>query len=127
MDDSSLAITDQQLTDVVGWFYARVRKDPQLGPVFEGAVNDWNRHLHKLVAFWSSVMAGTGRYRGNPMQAHAAHAAAIRPEHFDRWLALWRQTTDEVLPPALAAAMQDRAERMAVALRRHVHRTAAIT
>lgn len=111
-------LTEAQLTDLVGWFYARVRRDPLLGPVFEGAVADWNAHLHKLVTFWSSVIDGTGRYRGNPMRAHALLAGAVRPEMFDRWLALWRETTAEVLPPPLATLLQERAERMADALRR---------
>jgi hemoglobin len=113
-------LTEQQLTDVVGWFYARVRRDPLLGPVFERHVADWDAHLHKLVAFWSSVVAGSGRYRGSPMQAHAALGDAITPAMFDRWLELWRETTAKVLPPPQAALMQDRAERMAIALRRAV-------
>ena len=115
-------LTDQQLTDLVGWFYARVRKDPLLGPVFENAVHDWNAHLHRLVAFWSSVIDGTGRYRGNPMRVHAAHAASITPAMFDRWLALWRETTSEVVPPQTAALLQERAERMAITLRKAVAR-----
>jgi hemoglobin len=114
------ALSEEQLTEVVGRFYARVRRDAVLGPVFEGAVEDWNRHLHTLVAFWSSVVNGSGRYRGSPMQAHAAHAGLIEPAMFDRWLALWRETTARVLPPAEAALMQERAERMAVALRKGI-------
>jgi hemoglobin len=120
--DAPLILTEEQLTDVVGWFYARVRKDPLLGPVFDDAVHDWNRHLHKLVAFWASVMNGAGRYHGSPTQAHAAHADRIKPEMFDRWLALWRETTSEVLPAPAATAMQDRAARMAVALQRSLRR-----
>ena len=112
--------TEQQLTDVVGWFYARVRKDALLGPVFEGAVADWNAHLHKLVAFWSSVMTGSGRYRGSPMQAHAALGSAITPAMFARWLTLWHETTEAGLPPDLARAMQDKAAQMALALGRAV-------
>lgn len=118
MDAQPISLTDEQLTDVVGWFYARVRKDALLGPVFEDAVHDWNIHLHKLVAFWASVMNGSGRYRGSPVLAHAAHKARITPGMFDRWLALWRETTDEVLPAPAAVAMQNRAARMAEALKR---------
>lgn len=115
-------LNEQELTDLVGWFYARVRRDPLLGPVFDAAVHDWNAHLHRLVAFWSSVVNGSGRYRGNPMQAHARHAGQIAPEMFDRWLALWRETTRDVLDPARATVMQQRAARMAVALRRAIAR-----
>lgn len=118
----SARIAEEDLVEVVGRFYARVRRDALLGPVFDHGVHDWNRHLHRLVAFWSSVINGTGRYRGDPMAVHAAvHAAqAITPQMFDRWLGLWRETTMAVLDPPGAALMQERAERMADAIRRHI-------
>ena len=111
-------IAEEDLVEVVGRFYARVRRDALLGPVFDHGVHDWNRHLHRLVAFWSSVINGTGRYRGDPMAIHAAQA--ITPQMFDRWLGLWRETTVAVLDPPSAALMQERAERMADAIRRHI-------
>ena len=98
-----LPIAEDELVEVVGRFYARVRRDALLGPVFDVAVHDWNRHLHRLVAFWSSVINGSGRYRGDPMAVHAAQA--ITPVMFDRWLTLWRETTQAVLDPPRAALM----------------------
>lgn len=114
---TSALLDDDQLTDLVGYFYARVRRDPLLGPVFADHVDDWDRHLHRLVAFWSSVVNRSGRYRGNPVRTHAAIAGAITPPMFDRWLALWRETSADVLPPHLAMLVQHRAARMAAALR----------
>ncbi|MDB5698619.1 MAG: preprotein translocase subunit TatC, partial [Alphaproteobacteria bacterium] len=80
------------------------------------AIDDWPMHLDKLQAFWSSVMLTTGRYKGRPMPAHVKHADAISPASFERWLSLWRQTTEELLDPAAAAAMQDKAEQIAESL-----------
>jgi hemoglobin len=40
----------------------------------------------------------------------------MSPARFERWLALWAQTTDELCPPALAATMQARAAQIAVSL-----------
>jgi hemoglobin len=110
-------VTDADLQRLVDAFYARVRGDALLGPVFEAAVGDWPEHLQKLGSFWSSVMRTTGRYKGSPMGAHLRHAASIRPEMFDRWLALWRETAAGELAAEDAAAVIDKAERIAESLK----------
>lgn len=109
-------ITEAGLRDLVGRFYAKVRQDPLIGPVFNGAIHDWGEHLDRLHAFWSSVMLASGRYKGRPLPAHIKHGDSIRPESFERWLTLWRETTEEVMPPAAAAALQDKAARIAESL-----------
>ena len=109
-------IDEEALGRLVGRFYARVRQDPLIGPVFNGAIHDWDEHLERLQAFWSSVMLTSGRYKGRPLPAHLKHADAIRPESFERWLALWSETTSELLEPDAAAAMQEKATRIAESL-----------
>jgi len=109
-------ITEERLTVLVDLFYARVRQDPLIGPVFEGAIGDWPEHLERLQAFWSSVMLTSGRYKGRPLPAHVRHADAITPESFDRWLMLWKEATEEVLDAESAAAMQAKAARIAESL-----------
>lgn len=97
---------------IIDRFYQRVRADSQLGPVF-GVVNDWDTHLRTLCDFWSSLMLTSGRYKGNPLAMHIAHADKITPEMFTRWLNLWRETTNEIVAPSIAAEMQAKAERIA--------------
>jgi len=109
-------IDEAALERVIPAFYARVRADAAIGPLFEAAVHDWPGHLEKLVAFWSSVMLTTGRYKGSPVAEHLKHKAAITPAMFDRWLAIWADTTDELLAPAAAAALQAKAARIAESL-----------
>ena len=109
-------MTEEQLSTLVDRFYAKVREDAVLGPVFNGAVGDWSEHLDKLSAFWSSVMLTTGRYKGNPMAAHIKHQSAIEPAMFARWLELWRETAREVLDERGAAAVIAKAERIAESL-----------
>lgn len=109
-------ITEEALAALVDRFYAKVRRDPLLAPVFEGAVSAWPEHLEQLAAFWSSVMLTTGRYKGNPMAAHIRLGEAVTPALFARWLALWRETTAENFPPEVAARLQDKAERIAESL-----------
>jgi hemoglobin len=75
-------------------------------------VGNWDEHLAKLRAFWSSIVLMSGRYHGQPMQAH--FPLLIEPLHFDRWLALFEQTTADVCPPAAAAVFLFPAERTGI-------------
>ena len=109
--------TDEEgLKGVVRLFYARIRQDAELGPIFNDAIQDWPGHLEKLTDFWSSVMLTTGRYKGRPVPAHLKHADRITPALFQRWLALWENTTNEVLTPQAAQALQAKAARIAESL-----------
>ena len=101
-------VTEPMIRTLVETFYGRVRQDPQLGPIFNREVEDWDAHLAKLTDFWSSVMLMTGRFKGRPMMAHAA-VGDITPDHFVRWLELFAETATEVCPPAAAALFSDRA------------------
>lgn len=106
-------IDDEGLGHLVEAFYARVRADEELGPIFKDVIADWPEHLGKLTDFWSSVMLTTGRYKGQPVPAHMKHRSRITPELFERWLGFWVETTDAVMEPAAARALQDKARRIA--------------
>jgi hemoglobin len=110
------AVSEDGLAILVDAFYAKVREDAVLGPVFNAAVSDWPEHLDKLGAFWSSVMLTSGRYKGNPMAAHLKHRQSIDPAMFQRWLALWRETARETLNDQGAAGVIAKAERIAESL-----------
>ncbi|HEX7875747.1 MAG TPA: group III truncated hemoglobin [Sphingobium sp.] len=109
-------IDEAGLERVVHAFYARVRADAELGPIFNDAVHDWPDHLEKLTAFWSSVMLGNGRYKGQPVPAHFKHRDRIRPALFDRWLGLWNRTTEELMDQDAALELQTKAARIAQSL-----------
>lgn len=110
-------VPEPDLDRVIPAFYARVRADAQIGPLFNAAIDDWDHHLEQLIAFWSSVMNTTGRYKGSPMAAHLKHKAAIAPEMFDRWLELWGEVTAEYLPATQAAALRAKAANIAESLK----------
>lgn len=109
-------VNEDEISLLVESFYAKVREDPALGPVFNGAITDWPEHLEKLSAFWSSVMLTSGRYKGNPMAAHLKHLETIRTPMFERWLELWRETARETLGEHGAAGVIAKAERIAESL-----------
>lgn len=102
------------LTTLVYRFYEKVRADAVLGPIFEARISDWAPHLDRMVAFWSSVALMTGRYHGAPVPAHAG--LPVGWEHFERWLALFRETAEETCPPEGVAHVTASAERIARSL-----------
>ncbi|MET4805063.1 group III truncated hemoglobin [Limibacillus sp. MBR-115] len=107
-------IDETMIDRLVRRFYAKVRDDSLLGPIFDARVEDWEVHLQRMCAFWSSVALLSGRYHGNPMVKHMP--LPVDSLHFDRWLDLFRRTVREVCPPAAEAHFIDRAERIAESL-----------
>jgi len=104
-------IDDAMIERLVRTFYARVRADILIGPIFAARIEDWDAHITKLCAFWSSVALMTGRYHGQPMQAHVELPVAA--EHFDRWIAIFEATATELCPPQAAEHFIERARRIA--------------
>jgi hemoglobin len=107
-------ITEAMIERLVRGFYGKVRADAVLGPVFEARIVDWEPHLTRMCAFWSSVTLMSGRYHGSPMAKHLP--LPVDAAHFDRWLALFEATAHEVCPPEAAAYFVERAQRIAASL-----------
>ena len=104
-------ITEPMIERLVAEFYRRVRQDRLLGPIFDAAVEDWDRHLSRMRDFWSSVVLMSGRYKGKPVLVHAMLPGII-PAHFRQWLALFDATAIDVCPAKAAALFIDRARRI---------------
>jgi len=97
-------------------FYARVRKDERLGPIFARHIaGDWEPHLEKMTDFWCSVILKTGTYHGRPVPAHAKLKEVVESD-FEIWLGLFRETARDLCAPDVAAVFVDRAERIAASL-----------
>lgn len=112
----NVEITEADIALLVPAFYERIRQDPLLSPIFNGAIQEWPAHLETLEAFWSSVMLTSGRYKGQPMVAHFRHEKAMTAENFARWLDLWQEASNALLPPEKAAIFQEKAGRIAESL-----------
>ncbi len=102
------------LTTLVHRFYDKVRADALLGPIFAARIPDWEPHLARMVEFWGSVALMTGCYHGSPVTKHAD--LPVTWAHFEHWLVLFRETAADVCPPAGAAHVITRAERIARSL-----------
>ena len=106
----AVGVTEAMIHDLVHAFYANVRADPAIGPIFNRLIGDrWDVHLAKLCDFWSSVLLMTGRFKGSPMAVHIG-LAEIRPPHFARWLQLFKQTAEARCPPDAAALFVAKSE-----------------
>ncbi len=107
--------TEEEVSNMVHAFYARVRRDEVLGPIFNAHIHDWDRHLAHLVDFWSSILRRTGRFTGAPMPRHAA-LPGLTPALFQRWLALFQETTSALPNRAMGEQACAMAQRIAQSL-----------
>jgi hemoglobin len=107
-------IDEAMIERLVRGFYARVREDAVLGPIFETRIKDWEPHLAQMCAFWSSVALMTGRYHGTPMARHLP--LPVDAGHFDRWLGLFELAAREICPGEAEAHFVERARRIAASL-----------
>ena len=107
-------IDEPMIERLVRRFYARIREDELLAPIFAARIQDWEPHLQRMCAFWSSVALMSGRYHGSPMAKHLP--LPVDATHFDRWLALFEETAREICPPEAEKHFVERARRIAESL-----------
>lgn len=114
MPDPQLC-TEEEIATLVQRFYARVRRDARLGPIFNERIHDWPAHEAKLCDFWSSALRGTRRFRGTPMPVHAA-LPGLSAALFEHWLQLFDETAATLPNAALRERVTDLARRIAESL-----------
>ena len=110
-------VTEPAIALLIDRFYAAVRCDAVLGPVFEAAIEEaeWPEHLATMRRFWSSVMLTSGRYSGNPVAVHRAVRGLERPM-FERWLGLFEATVNDLFAAKPASEFITKAHRIATSL-----------
>ena len=94
-------LTAEQIDTVVGKFYAAVRQDADLAPIFNNHIHDWPEHEIKIASFWRNAILRERSYAGNPMQKHQA-TGDVKSDHFPIWLGLIDEVLHAELPPHLA-------------------------
>jgi len=113
-------ITEASIIELVDSFYVKIRQDAELGPIFNQAIGnsdaEWQPHLEKLYAFWSSVMLASRRYHGNPMKKHI-DLPPFDVSLFDRWLDLFAETAHELYTNDIAMSYQVKSRNIARNLR----------
>ncbi|MBC2776584.1 group III truncated hemoglobin [Parasphingopyxis marina] len=104
-------ITADYIAALVDAFYARIRKDDLLGPIFARRVTDWPHHLDRMNRFWRSVLHNSGEFSGNPMLKHIA-IPGLEERHFAHWLELFYATLRDLEPGSAATRLVGERARM---------------
>jgi truncated hemoglobin YjbI len=104
--------SEAELHALVRAFYGEAMQDPLIGPVFSRNVADWDHHFQIVQDFWSRALLGTTRYAGSPFTPHLS--MGLKPEFFERWIALFRSAAETHLKPPAARAAIARVEHMSV-------------
>jgi hemoglobin len=97
-------------------FYARAMTDPLIGWIFVDVAHlDLEAHVPQIASFWETILLGAQSYRGGAFRPHAAlhMRVGLRPGHFERWLALWHATVDELFAGPRARLAKAHATRVA--------------
>ena len=97
-------------------FYSRAMSDPLIGWIFvDVAKLDLEAHVPQITSFWETILLGAQTYRGGAFRPHAAlhMRVGLRPGHFERWLALWHVTVDELFDGPRARLAKAHATRVA--------------
>lgn len=109
-------INHQNIQTLMDVFYARVRKDKDLGPIFEGIIGvdsqSWEAHKEKIGRFWRQMLLGESVFDGQPLKKHLELPPFPR-EHFSVWLGLFSDTLDEIYTPEVAKSILMKAQMIA--------------
>ena len=102
---------------LVDTFYTKVRKNDELGPIFNEAIQDWEDHLDHLTDFWESQLFMKNVFKGNPLRKHVAIDKQtnhkLDNDLFGLWLQFWLGTIDELYDGERAKLAKERARNVA--------------
>jgi hemoglobin len=107
-------------------FYARVFADDVLAePFSELRAQGLDSHLPVMCDFWETVLFRAGLYRGNALVVHRQLDLRhpLQAMHFERWLALWEATVDDMYDGTSADRAKVQAGRIARAMHRRLRGT----
>jgi len=93
-------------------FYARIKEDDLISHIFNDHMElSFEEHLPIMYSFWQSVLLGTASYKGNVMLSHIElnKKTPLKKEHFERWVSLWVDTTDNLFQGTRAEEAKKRA------------------
>ncbi len=99
-------------------FYGRALVDPIIGFIFTDVAElDLEAHVPRIASFWETVLLEARTYSGGAFRPHAElnERVQLRAGHFQRWLALWDETVDELFEGERAELAKAHARRVAQA------------
>jgi len=104
---------DKDIQKLVHLFYDKVQQDERLGYIFNDYADvDWDKHLPKMIDFWSNLLFQTGRYKGRPFRQHMP--LPIQQGDFSRWYNLFEETVNELFNGEKADYAKEMAGKIAI-------------
>ncbi len=104
---------------LINTFYETVKRDELIGPIFTEKVKvQWDIHLPIMYDFWENILFFTGGYSGNPIALHQQlhQVVPLTKADFDRWLNIFKTTTDALFTGTNAIVIKQRAESIATVM-----------
>lgn len=104
--------TEKDVESFIDSFYEKVKADDTIGYIFnEVAQLDWEEHMPKIYRFWASILLGKPGFQGDVMGVHMRlnEKERITSDHFDRWIALFTETVNEMFEGNVASEAINRA------------------
>ena len=101
---------------LINSFYEKVKKDEVIGVIFNEVMHmDWEHHIPIIIDFWDSILLNADVYHKNAMEPHFAinKIFPLQQQHFERWLKLFTETTDEYFEGPIATLAKTRARGVA--------------
>ena len=79
-------------------FYVKVMADVALKPVFVPSMPHWEHHVKRVYDFWDNWLFQSDAYNGGMMWVHMERHKThpLTTALFERWLAYWMTTTDQM-------------------------------
>lgn len=112
---------DETFSRIVRGFYAQVREDELIGPLYPQ--DDWEGAEQRLKWFLAQYWGGPQTFsaqRGHPRLRMRHATYSIGTEEAQRWLDMMHNSLDrieeETIPPAYRAALWEHMERVAAML-----------
>ncbi len=102
-------ITEKSVVALLQCFYAKVRCDPVLAPIYNEVLGEnWDIHIARMREFWCSALRVKPGYRRDMLAVHQ-QIGTLKPSLFPRWLARFREAVGECFAAAPADVINDRA------------------
>lgn len=104
------------INNLLASFYGKVKKDETIGFIFTDVAKvDWEHHIPIIADFWETILLDNPVYKKNAMEVHYAlnKKVPLQKQHFEKWLALFSSTIDEMYEGKTALLAKTRAKAIA--------------
>ncbi|KAA3610494.1 MAG: group III truncated hemoglobin [Calditrichaeota bacterium] len=107
------------IENLIRIFYEKLLSDESLSYIFTDVAKiELEPHILLISDFWENLIFGSDTYRRNAMQPHLElnKQTPLKKEHFDAWLAHFKNSVDELFAGEKAHFAKNRAQSIAMVM-----------